>query len=464
MTMWEPHLADRSGPLYRSIADALAEALEQGELAPGDRLPTHRALARRLGVTVGTVSRAYAEAERRGLVTGQVGRGTFVHPPAEESRVFGEPLSEGVEVDLRLSLAAVPCCPEEGRRLRESVRALGELELPRLMGPTPPGGTMAHRTAAARWLHDRGLRVEAEQVVVCSGAQHAMAAVFSTLAGPGDLVLCEELTFPGMKGVANLLRLRLEGIASDDAGLRPDALAVACRDRKVSALYTIPTLQNPTGTVMPEGRRREVAAVAAEHGVPVVEDDVYAFLLEDPPPPLFSLGPGESYYLTSTSKVVAAGLRIGFLAGPEERVERLTSAVWATAWMATPATAELVRRWIEEGAMKAFARWKREEAAARWEVARRVLGPHFPAGGPGAGFNLWLQLPEPWRAAELVAQARCRGVAITAAEEFVPGRGIAPHAVRLCLMAPRDRETLERGLGVIAGLLDAPPPPSIGVA
>jgi DNA-binding transcriptional MocR family regulator len=463
MTIWEPRLDDRPGPRYLAIVEALAGDIAQGLLTPGDRLPTHRDLAYRLGVTVGTVSRAYAEAERRGLVSGEVGRGTFVRPrgSAAEARfaIPEEPRSDLVDFSLNL--------PSAGESAQALATILESLSRDPDLGPyleyQPDVGLPHHREAGARWVARVGLDADRDRVVVTNGAQHAMAAVLMTLARPGDLILTETMTYPGIKTLASQLHLRLEGLAVDDEGLRPDAFAEACRRGGAVALYCTPTLHNPTAALMGEARRREIADIAVRYGIPVVEDDVYGYLPERRPPPLAAFAPQQTFYLTSMSKSLAPGLRVGFVvAPPSGRATEIGAAVRATGWMATPLMAEIVRRWIIDGTAERLAIWQRNEIKARKAIAERALAG-FAYRTQSESFHIWLNLPEPWRADETVAEARRQGVMLLGADTFTVGRQPPPHAVRLCVGAVRERGQVERGLAVLASLLRRPPVPHLAV-
>lgn len=467
MTIWAPDLRQRPGPRYLAIADALAEDASAGRIRPGHRLPTHRDLADRLGLTVGTVTRAYAEAARRGLVTGEVGRGTFVRGPAGPGFI---PLpmarTEPGLIDLTANLPPQEPGERTERALARTLAALArKKDLRRLLDYPPEGGAAEHRAAGALWVRRCGLEAGAERVLVSSGSQHGMTAVFAALLAPGDLVLTEALTYPGMKALAGLLSLRLRGLALDEQGLRPDALAAACRAGTARALYCLPTLQNPTASVMPDGRRREIAAVAREHGLIVVEDDVHGHLPERPHRPISAFAPETSIYLNGTSKSLAPGLRVGFIVAPEALVPRLAAAIRGTTWMAAPLMAEIAARWIHDGTAERIVARKRAEAAARRALALRALDGADVVSHPAA-YHLWLRLREPWRAEAFAIAARGRGVAVTPASAFaaVEARGRSragapdvPEAVRVCLGAPRDRAELERGLRVLSDLLTAPP-------
>jgi DNA-binding transcriptional MocR family regulator len=454
MTIWLPKLEERSGPLYLAIADQLARDLAAGRIKPGDRLPTHRELAWKLGVTVGTVTRAYAEAERRGLIAGEVGRGTFIREISVDMPAAAAQVADDDFVDLARSF------PADTRPNLAVGRLLGEIatapELPQLLSYATNLGLPAHRAAGVEWLKRSGLTPVPAEVVVTNGAQHAITIAMAAVARAGDVVLSEQLTFYGMKSVAGLLSLRLHGVAMDEYGLLPDALEAACRQLAPKALYCIPTLQNPTAAIMPAERRQQISDICKRHNVVIVEDDIYGFLSADGPPPLTSFAPENGIYLTSLSKSVAPGLRVGYLRAPAELLDRIASSLRTTMWMATPLMAEIASRLVRSGEAQRLADAQRGEAIARQAMAVERLAGFELATHP-ASFHVWLTLPEPWRREEFAAQARRRGVGVASAEAFAVGRAPVPHAVRLAPVAARDRGALDRALVTIANLLREPP-------
>lgn len=464
MTMWVPDLKSFSGPRYVAIVSAIAEAIERGQLRPGDKMPTHRDLADTLGVTTGTITRAYSEAARRGLLAGETGRGTFVKANLWEDAFPAVALIEDEElIDFSLNIPPLSVGDSVGKALTDTLSGLAARPgISALLGYQPTTGLKRHRAAGALWAARSGLSVDTDRVLICSGALHAMTVVFSTLTKPGDSVFTESLTYPGMKNLAHLLHLRLKGLATDDQGIIPGAFEKACRHEAAKILYTIPTLQNPLGTVMPEARRREIAAIAVEHNVAIVEDNVHSFMLPSPPPPLSSFAEENSYYILSTSKSIAGGMRIGYLIAPEGMIEPLATSLRATIWMAAPLMAEIASEWICDGTADRLIEEKRTEAAARQSIARAALAG-FQFDAHPLSFHLWLHLPEPWRSNEFSAQLLRRGVAVTPAEAFVPGRDEPPHAVRVCIGAPRSRAQVEKGLGIIRTVLQETPDPHLSV-
>ncbi len=446
MTRWAPELSNQSRGGYAAIADALARDIASGRLPAGARLPTHRELADRLGVAIGTVTRAYAEVERRGLVRGEVGRGTFVGASPLKRAAFVPSSQHGSDVvDLSLNFPIPGLAPDLAGALRTIAKRSDVADLLRYQ---PHAGAARHRAAGAAWAARYGVAAAPEQILVCAGGQHAMLTLFSALAKPGDRVLTESLTYPGMKALAGLLHLTLEGVAIDAGGLAIDALEATLVRTGAKFLYCMPTIQNPTGATLSIERRRAIVELARAHDVVIVEDDVHRFLAPDAPPALAALAPERTYHIAGTSKAIGGGLRVAFVTAPRDAVEQVERSIWATMWMAAPITAEIASTWIEDGTADRVAAAQRDEAGARQAIAREILGA-VAAGNDPRSLHLWLELPDPWRGESFARATLRRGVAVAPAEVFAVGRSHVAHAVRLGLGAARDRADLARALEIV---------------
>lgn len=456
MTIWNPDLSSRDGPRYLAIAEAIAVDARSGALAPGTRLPTHRDLAYRLGVTVGTVSRAYAEAARRGLVIGEVGRGTFVagsRPRRADGFIRAVPHAPGI-VDFTY---ATPPVGPAGKRLAATLAEIAAApNVDALVRYHLDMGLVEHMEAGARWLSGRGLAAPVDRVVIANGAQHGILVTVMTLTRPGDAVLAESLTFPGFVQVAQQLGLRIETVAADEGGLVPDAVEEACRRLPVRVLYLMPSLQNPTTTRLDEDRRRRIADIAKRHDVFVIEDDVWSALLDDPIPPVAAFAPDHTFHISGLSKCLAPGLRVAYVLAPEGRADHVRASVRMSNWMSTPLMGEVARRWITDGTADELVRWQRAETRERTAVARRLLGRHLGNLGAMTSF-LWLPLPPPWRAGAFKIEAEARGVRVLTAEAFAAGRDQVPHAARVCVGAPETADEAARGLEILAEVLGSGP-------
>jgi len=445
MTIKLPPRGQRSGPIYQAIADAIGREIEAGRLKPGARLPTQRVLARQLGVTLTTVTRAYVEAQRRGLLSGEVGRGTFVRPSAMEI----EAPEQGV-LDLAVnSLMPLPYMEELADRLAAAVpRSAGA----RIFGYQNHAGARHNRAAGSAWIGWSGLDAPIDRIVVTGGGQHAILLSLMALAKPGDEILVEDFTYPGITDLAGHLHLRLRTVALDREGIVPASLEEALRAGTPTALYCISSFQNPTAAFMSDERRRQIAEIAIKHRLTVIEDDVFGFLAPEVKPLSSYLPEEQFFYITSTAKSLAPGMRIGYLLAPASAIERLSISVLRTLVNAPPAMAELATSLITDGVAGRITEWKRKEIAERQVIATRVLAGLDVQTQPRSP-HMWVRLPEPWRTDAFVARARHRGILLNSAESFVVGHETDVQAVRITLGPPSTRSALEEGLTEIVKML-----------
>jgi DNA-binding transcriptional MocR family regulator len=451
--MWLPRLAAHGGPRFLQIADALQAAVADGSLKPGDRLPPQRQLAARLDVDLTTVTRAYDEARRRNLLEGRGARGTYVAAPKVELTSVLDlsmntpPPPDGVDFDdvLKQGLSQV------------LMRADNALLMTYHLG----GGSDAERKAGARWLAPMFGHLDARQVVVCPGAQAALAASILALTAPGDVILAEPTTYPGLRAAAARFGRHIIAVEADRHGMIPALLEDACRKHEPGLLYLNPTLQNPTAVTMPERRRRELAGIAQRCNVRIVEDDPYWLLADAPPPPVATFAPEQTYYISTLSKCLTPGLRVAFvLVRDPDECERFLAALRSFALMVAPLTAALATQWILDGSADGLLEGVRNEARLRHRMARDILAGRYR--GTGDGLHVWLELPAYWNSSQLARAADSEGIAVTPAEAFATG-SVSVNAIRISLGSIRDRGRLQAGLQRLSQLL-ARRPESFGAA
>ncbi|WP_248794785.1 PLP-dependent aminotransferase family protein [Pseudomonas sp. MWU13-2105] len=458
--MWVPRLSDFNQPVYLSIADALARDIASGTLKTGSRLPTLRELAQALDVTPGTISRAYSEAQRRKLVQGEVGRGTYVLEQDAPTPTRQQPpalLAAGPSDLLDLSIIKPHGEPLEHELRDALVNMANDADFARALDYAPDGGHPAHREAGAQWLRQSLPGAQWQQVVITAGAQHGLMVAMSALSNSGDLVLCEALCYPGIISLAHGLERRLGGVEMDAEGIIPEALRERCRREKPALLICVATCQNPTTAIMSAARRAQIAAIAEEFDFLIIDDDIYGFLANDPSiKPLSSYAPERSVYLTSLSKSVMPALRIGYLYSPPKLLSRLTSMVRSSIWMPSPLTAQLASMMLGEGLDTRLVAVQRAEAAARQAIAADVFRGLQISTQPHS-YHLWLTLPEPWSGDEFTLLARANGVLVLSGTQFQAERLGHTRSVRVVLMSPTSRDELRFALTKLASLIDADP-------
>lgn len=448
MNLKELYEEDGKEPKYKCIATAIAKGVGQGDLCPGDNLPTQRDLAAALGVTVGTVTRGYAEAIQRGLIVGVTGKGTFVSTPRPD--VDTMPAVRRFPYDLGYISPFEHLNPGLHAAVGRLAEASDLSGLPRYQQPR---GLLRHREAGAMWARRYGVSVGAEDVLVCAGAQHALLVTLMSLFNPGDRIAADPLSYPLLKQLAKRLRLQLVPVRMDAGGMLPDALETACRSGGIKGLYLMPTCHNPMLIRIPEGRRHELVRVCRLHQLLIIEDDVFALALENSLPPLSVLAPELGCFIASTSEALSGGLRIAYLCPPPQHLEALERTIACTIAMAPPLMGELATLWISDGTADAVLHAKREEAAVRNTLARRVLDG-FALETRTTGFFCWLRLPIPWKAPAFAAAARELGVLVAEGDHFALTHGTPEEGVRIALGGLRDRESLETALQLLAGLLN----------
>jgi DNA-binding transcriptional MocR family regulator len=453
--MWKPTLRDDSHePIFRQIVQSIADDVATGKLAVGARLPPHRDLSDEILIARGTIARAYAEAEKLGLVRGEVGRGTIVLPPDSGERRYSSLLvGPTVLTDLGTNLPLSGIDPDPSEALRRLAERPDRKALFRYL---PPDGAERHRIAGARWLERMSVAARASDVIVCAGAQHALFVVCSHLRR--QTIYVEELTYPGMHGIAEALGATLVPIEIDGEGMSPSHLAAAARRSGAGVVYCMPTIHNPTGAVMSEARRHALAALASAHDLFIVEDAANRMLVPKPPPPIRAYAPERTFLVASVSKVLSPGLRVAFVVGPPRERAGVVRLSWATQWMPPALGAEIVSMWLEDGVVDRTLASKRREATRRQALARRALGAHRITAHPHA-LHVWLALSArrvPVSADRFAAVAAEHGLVVTPSSAFWARASVPPPpAVRISLGGVDDLRALSRGLARLRSLLRA---------
>ena len=415
---------------YKRVVDALAAEIRSGGVAPATRLPTHRELARTHRLALATASRVYAELEIMGLVVGEVGRGTFVRDQSYP-RAIG--VDQRVAVDGAVDLSfSEPLVMGQSDLLRDALRKLASSgDLDAILHYSPYGGRSHERAIVARYLRNRHLRLTPAQVLIVNGAQHGLAVTLMALLKPGDVMAVDALTYPGIRILAQALRLELAPVPIGADGPDLEQLERLCRERPVRAVYTMPTLHNPLSCVMPAAARRRLATIARAHDLLLIEDEAYAYLIADAPAPVASIAPERTVFVSSLSKNVATGLRFGFLSAAEPLMAPIERAIRATVWNTAGALTAIACGWIEDGTVARLEAEKRKDAAQRQVIAQRALEGLRIITHPYS-YLVWLVLADDQRADRVVTQLAQRGISVAPAESFATTTHV-PHAIRIAL-------------------------------
>lgn len=451
MSHWPLTKEDITRPAYRSLAQGIAAAIDAGSLRPGDRLPPHRELAWQLGLSVQTVSRAYEELIRADLISGEVGRGSFVKSgPRETIEVpwFRAP-AERAPIDL--SMMTPVALPQIADAWRESMERIAtQLPAPAMYSFRPRQTMALYGGMAASWLARCGLVVPAQRILITNGTTPAMFVALMCVATPGGEIATESSTCHTLRPAASSLNLKLRGIACDARGMIPEALAEAAHaaSGRLRSVFLLPSGAGPFARIMDRDRREALARVAVDAGLTVLENDALGPVAPRRPPPISSFAPENSFYFTGLSKSLSPGMRLGFLTMPESLAERALNRHLSVAWMATPMIAEIARDWIELGLADDLLAAQRAQLVVRNRLAQRILGAR--AVGFPQGLHRWMRLPDGSDEAAIISKGISQNVALA------PGAGFAitdtAPALRICLGQASTRE-LEQALQVVTAIL-----------
>jgi DNA-binding transcriptional MocR family regulator len=441
---------DSDQPIYRQIADLIAERIADGTLMAGDRLPPQRDIARMTNVNLTTVTRAFASLQERGLVESRPGRGSIVADPAVTVSFKSAPIDEAGYVDLSVNRPATTGYLEALAELTQQLaddrryRALQDFHAPE----GPPWA----REAISAWMAPVTGNDAPEQIVVTNGAQHGLACVLGAIARPGDRILADAVTYQGIGGLCRSLDLVLKPVVLDRDGMQPDAFEAMCIEHKPRAVFLVPTLHNPTTITLSAERRRALAGIARAHNVQIIEDDVYRPLKMEAPPAFVATEPDITIYVSGLSKCVAPGLRVGAVFAPKAIVADIGAMLRINCWSTSPLNTLIATRMIEDGLVERIVAGQKEEFRQRQIIVRETLSG-FDCATDDAAPHAWLNLPEPWQGNAFARVASQNGVGVLPGEAFAIDRSLIPHAVRINLGAARSHDDLRRALDILRDIL-----------
>ena len=452
MRDWKPILRSNGAARYLQLADAIAAGIADGTLRDGARLPPQRILAERLGIDFTTVSRGYAEARERGLTASHVGRGTFVIgrkpiPPEQDLR-------RHADIDLTMNLPPETDDPVLLGRMEAGLQTVSANLIDLLRYQSSTGGQI-DKEAASTWLSLRGLVPSLDRIAVTPGAHPTILAILMRLTTPGDIVLCEDITYAGVRGICARLGLRLIGLPGDAEGIDADALDRAIVQHRPKALYLNPTLNNPTTRTITLDRRQAIADVILKHHLPLIEDDAYGFIPAHPPAPLASFAPDLVWHIGGLAKCIGAGLRLAYTVAPDSHAARdLAHQLKVISVMPSPLMMALATRWITDGTADGIRRFIREETQARQAIAAQALAP-FRYESAQHAFNVWLHLPSGVTRADIIGRMAGTGIGMMPSDAFTVA-GEPAESIRVCLGGRITRGQLRDAMGLLAYMMSTP--------
>ena len=453
-TIWSPDLSTVRGPKYAALAASIRGAVRDGSLGEGARLPPVRRLADTMGVTPGTVARAYAELTGEGVLTAAVGRGTFVAPTEREEPPEPYLVAPAAEGEVNLRTALVPDVGQ-GPIIAEALRRTASDEGWSLY-PTAGDDLPLAREILGFCSEGEVGPADPSLVVPTLGAQHALTIVMQVaLRGTRPRVVVDELAYPGFRHAAALARAEVSGLPWDEDGPIPDAFEAACRLGGVQLYCTSSEVNNPTTRRTAPIRREEIVAVARRHDVQILDDD--CFMSGAPESPLYrGLAPERAWHVGSLSKRLSPMLRFGYLIAPEGRGREARLALQHQTFGLPRPVSDTVLELLRSGAAREIRERVREANRSGVALAREAFA--------GQAFEsrdevplIWLRMPRGWRASSFAAAAKARGVLVKPADLFALPDGRAPNAARIALNGAVDPAVHADALGRLAAILSETP-------
>lgn len=459
-TIWQPVLSPADGPKYLALVRALRDAVRAGDLTEGARLPTVRDLAWRLGVTPGTISRAYQIGTQEGLLQATVGRGTFVasaHPrlgPVGSLIPERQLRADPGRIDLRSpSLPALG----QGEAIADALQRISMQNGAEWLDYPNQSQEQPLREAVCDWLGHRVLgSFGAQDIMLTHGGQNAIGLTLDCcLRGDRPVVLTEELSYPGFRYAARAARAEVIGIEMDREGIRPEALEAACRRHGPQVLCLTPSGQNPSTAQMSRERMSQIVSIAVRHNLQIIEDECYP-ATDSGAPSLRALAPDRVWYMGSLSKTFSAALRFGYVVCPAGMGEAGRLTAQHSYFALSRLTSALCLDLLVSGRAAAIREAVIAEYSERLQIVVNRLGAFDLGWAAGLPF-VWLQMPQGWRASTFAKAAEEAGVLMRSADQYAMVHGRAPNAVRLAVAGNCTRSDLERGVDILARLLANPP-------
>ena len=443
---WKPDRAKLERPYYLTIANMLEQDIVNGNLSANTKLPPQRELADYLDLNLSTITKAYKICELKGLLYAVTGSGTFVSPGTFSKDTFVEKSSQFIEMGM-----IKPFYETNNLILNVTKSIMEKAEIVRLLEYSSPLGNDRQLRAAVQWLRKCKVNASENNTMIVSGAQNALSIILISLFKAGDKIAVDEYTYTNFKGLANLLHIQLIPVETDRYGMKPEALLSICKNSDVHGIYLMPTCSNPTSIFMPPDRREELANIIRQYDLLLIEDDIYSFLTPENAEPFFSMLPERTLHICSLSKSLCAGLRVAFMAFPEQYTEMLVSGVLNINLKTVSLNAEIITELIESGIAETIVNEKISLAHRRNKIYKNF----FPTYDDHIErFFHWVKLPANLTSEEVEILALQRGIHILGSHRFEMGSHNQSSYVRLSIASPDSDTDLSYALETLKEIFE----------
>lgn len=447
---WVPKLDEHKGHMYAKIAEAIEKDIREGILLHGAKMPPQRVIANYLEINHGTVTRAYKLCEEKGLLKGIIGKGTFVSGSAGLPVELLTDHDDSGIISLGMTLPLYGLNHVLKKCLTEMTMSM---DYNIALKYCPPEGHIKHRYIAANWLKRRDIEVDAEDVLICSGAQNALAVVMTTLFHKGDRILVDEFTYTGLKTLAKYLGIILVPVSGDTLTMDSEQLRNVCKREAPKGIYLMPDCHNPSASSMPMATREAIAEIIKEEELLCIEDGTYGFTLHERLSPISVLAPEHCFYIHGTSKAVSPAFRIAYLVAPKKHVGQLRQGINNLTWMASPYNAEILSLLQSTGQYEMLVDMKLSELKERNQLFDKVFEGYSTIASETSMFRILL-IPDDYNETEIERRALELGVQVFGINRFMISAQTKIKGIRLSVSSPKNQGDLLKGMTIIKQIID----------
>ena len=443
---WRPDFDKTLKPYYLSLAKRLEDDIKNGLLLPGTKLPPQRELADFLDLNLSTVTKAFNVCETKGLVIAKTGKGTFVQYGRSKTILLPQGKNE---IEMGATIPEI----KSYYKIKDIIQnILQEDNFEELFSYGKFWGRDWQCEAGADFIRKAGVKVSPNNVLMANGGQNAIAAVIMALAHYGDKIGTDNFTYPGLKTVSRMVGVQLVSIRDENGFITEESIANMCLNQKIKVIYIIADYNNPTTNFLSTVERQILADSAEKFNLIIIEDAIYSFLKDNPPPAIASHCSERTIYIASLSKVLAPGLRMAYLAVPDRCIKDVAESLYNLNVVVSPFMAELATRLLVSENGKKIMEAHSLERKKRNKLVDFYLGEYNCLGDNDSLFR-WLVLPEGVKENIFVAEAKEKGVVIFPSEKFAIGMTAPTNAVRIALTTQESIEEFEKGLRILADIL-----------
>lgn len=442
---WKPSKNYDGKPIYISLAEQLEKDIEWGLLLPGTKLPPQRELADYLDINVSTISRAFKLCEKKGILVGMIGSGTFVsYDVRTKLNVMPEMYSENI---IEMGSVMPEIYPQSELNLLLK-KMLSEHENGELFQYSYGAMSIWHSQAMLRFVKKCRYNANLDNLLISNGGQNALAAILTGIFKAGDKIGTDPLTYPGFKTLAKMLGIQLVPIKQIDGEMSIEGIEYAYRNEGIKAIYVMPDFHNPTTKLMSEKKRIDIAEFAIENNILVIEDSINTLLMRNIIYPIANYAPENTIYIASFSKAVIPALRLACIITPQKLYNNLKTSLYNLNLSQSNFILEIAARIVESDCMDKIISKRRERIIKRNSIVNHFLKDYDVIGTEECIFR-WIVLPEGIDGNEFERIAIENGVQVYAAERFFVGVERPISGIRISISSPKDERELIAGLKII---------------